>query len=233
MQPLNALTKLDSSVGIYLNFVWHMQHKIPLKLLISGVEGYVLAYVTVIDKTESLIEVKCPDFTIPTEKLTQYAAVGMTPNGSSFLASGKLFLSSARPEVLFLAIPSWIDVSQSRETYRTTVGTRLSVCIRAPLSRTSDIFYPVLDISLGGIGCFVGSDDLIGPPNEGDTMVGVKLRVSEDILDIGRMRCAHVTRVDNGYCVGFQFFETVPNSFERIVLDSQRKVLAYSTGKCS
>ncbi|MFM2051006.1 MAG: hypothetical protein RL682_1497 [Pseudomonadota bacterium] len=216
------LSKIDYPREIFSYFDWHRQQRIPLLLMSKCNDKPVSAMVVGIDGGDGALEVVCAGMgEVHHGGEVAYAAIGSTSGGANFLASGQMRAKPGTTDNFNLSFPQWIDVSQSRDSFRCSAQERHFLHFSSVDPHLNDIICRVENVSLGGLA--VEWDDRCGdmPLLNNLTEAGI-LQWRDNKVHLGKLRVAHITPRAQNYLIGLNFEYVVPKDFGALVLDAQR-----------
>jgi hypothetical protein len=216
------LSSIESSAEIRSYFDWHKNQKRALLLLSAASDGPSPAFVQSIDPPNTRVEVMCTGMrAVGANSNVPYAVIGSSPSGANFLASGQMHAIAGTSDCFSLSFPQWIDVSQSRDSYRCLApgGHFLHFCSVDP--HLNDVICRVHNISLGGLAVEWALNN--GPaPELGSVIDNTILHARENKVHLGSLRVAHISPLGRNCLVGLHFEQDTPRSFDAMVLDAQR-----------
>ena len=216
------LSKVDYPREIRAYFDWHRQQRIPLLLMSKCSDRPVSAMLVDLDGGSSELEVVCTGMgDVRHADDIAYAAIGSTASGANFLASGHMRAKPSTTDCFTLSFPQWIDVSQSRDSFRCPTQERHFLHFSSADPHLNDIICRVENVSLGGLA--VEWDDRSGdmPRVNSITEAGI-LQWKDNRVHLGRLRIAHITPRGQSYLIGLNFEYAAPKEFGTLVLDAQR-----------
>ena len=222
------LSKVDYPREIRAYFDWHRKQRIPLLLMSNYSERPVSAMLVDVEGGSVELEVVCTGMGEAHHGSdVAYAAIGSTSGGANFLASGQMRAKPGTADCFTLSFPDWIDVSQSRDSFRCPTQERHFLHFSSTNPLLNDIICRVENVSLGGLA--VEWDDSCGvmPLLNSRTESGI-LQLRDSKVHLGRMRVAHITPRAQSYVIGLNFESLMQKEFGTLVLDAQR---AHYTGR--
>jgi hypothetical protein len=222
MSHLLLPTQVSHPRDILAHFDWHLQSRVPLLLISICSKAPASAILLDCDDSCKNIHVLCTGLAgINSTKDVAYSAIGSTRGGASFLASGQMRAEANNDECFNLSFPKWIDVLQSRDSFRCPAPAGHFVRLNTPGSNPKHVVCRVENLSLGGLS--VEWDAKAGsPPAPNGITEDAILETFDNTLSLGRLRVAHITPRAWGFVVGLGFAGHPPNEFSRLVLDAQR-----------
>ena len=222
MLSIPLLSTIDSHAEIRSYFAWHRQQKRALWLMFAASDGPLPALVQGFDAAQSSVEVLCTGLhALADDSNVPYAVIGSSPSGAHFLASRQITVLAGTCDSFSLSFPSWIDVSQSRDSYRCRAPSGHFLHFSATDPHLNDRVCRVHDISLGGMA--VEWEQGLGlPPDQGSITETALFNAGKHRVQLGRMRVAHIRALDQGWIIGLYFEQEKPRSFDPLVLDAQR-----------
>ena len=223
MTPSSLLSKIDSPFEVRRYLGWHVEQRVPLRLMFGLNEGHFPAYVVGFDEAAGTMDAVCmgvPD--IQSNAAVSYAAIGSTASGARFLASGQISADAADRDSFKLSLPRWLDVSQSRDCYRCEAPAGHFLHFSSPDPHLNDIICKVKNVSLGGLA--VEWEPHAGTPSfsEGSQSDDAVLQVRERPIHLGKLRVAHMTHEASRCAIGLTFDRGAPQEFGSLVLAIQR-----------
>jgi hypothetical protein len=222
------LPKIDYPREIRAYFDWHRQQRIPLLLMSKYIDKPVSAMLVDVDGDGGDIEVVCTGmYEVRHGSDVAYAAIGSTSGGANFLASGQMRAKPGTTDCFTLSFPEWIDISQSRDSFRCSAQERHSLHFSSVDPHLNDIICHVENVSLGGLA--VKWDDGCGdmPLLNSLTEAGI-LQWKDNKVHLGKLRVAHVTPHAQGHLIGLNFEYVMPKEFGALVLQAHNA--QYTTG---
>jgi hypothetical protein len=224
MNSSTLLSQVSTSSEIRRYLDWHYEQGLPLVHMCDAVDGQRPARIVNFDATQSKFYIFCSGLRdLDGDSLTSYAVIGSTPNGGHFMASGHMTASPGVPDCFALTFPEWIDIAQSRDTYRCHAPAGHIVHFSAIDPHLNDVVCRVRDVSLGGLAVeWKHSKRNIPPPEQGTVTDSAILQTGKQQVHLGRLRVMHVTADKDGYTVGLNFEQHVPRAFSAVVLGAQR-----------
>jgi hypothetical protein len=222
------LPKIDYPREIRAYFDWHRQQRIPLLLMSKYIDKPVSAMLVDVDGGGGDIEVVCTGmYEVRHGSDVAYAAIGSTCGGANFLASGQMRAKPGTTDCFTLSFPEWIDISQSRDSFRCSAQERHSLHFSSVDPHLNDIICHVENVSLGGLA--VKWDDGCGdmPLLNSLTEAGI-LQWKDNKVHLGKLRVAHVTPHAQGHLIGLNFEYVMPKEFGALVLQAHNA--QYTTG---
>jgi hypothetical protein len=222
------LPKIDYPREIRAYFDWHRQQRIPLLLMSKYIDKPVSAMLVDVDGDGGDIEVVCTGmYEVRHGSDVAYAAIGSTSGGANFLASGQMRAKPGTTDCFTLSFPEWIDISQSRDSFRCSAQERHSLHFSSVDPHLNDIICHVENVSLGGLA--VKWDDRCGdmPLLNSLTEAGI-LQCKDNKVHLGKLRVAHITPHAQGHLIGLNFEYVMPKEFGALVLQAHNA--QYTTG---
>lgn len=216
------LSKIDYPREILAYFDWHRQQRIPLLIMSKCSDRPVSAMLIGVDGNGGELEVVCTGMgEVRHGDEVAYAAIGSTSSGANFLASGHMHAKPGTTDCFTLSFPQWIDISQSRDSFRCSAQEQHFLHFSSVDPHLNDIVCRVENISLGGLA--VEWDDLCGdmPLLNNLTEAGI-LQWGDNKVHLGKLRVAHITPHAQSCMIGLNFEYVVPKEFGAMVLDAQR-----------
>lgn len=216
------LSQIEFPHEIRAYFAWHRQKRVPLMLMFQSIGGPVSA--TLLDETDdcATLAVVCTgmgDFRQGAHEA--YVVIGSTPGGANFLASGQMWAEAGTQDCFKLSFPQWIDISQSRDSFRCPTSGAHFFHFSALDPHLNDRVCRVENVSLGGLA--VEWDGRSGiPPVLNEVISSGVLQSRDNRIQLGRLRVAHITPRTQGCVIGLDFENNVPGTFFPIVLAAQR-----------
>jgi hypothetical protein len=222
MSPSTLLSKIESSYEIRRHFEWHLQQQRALLLLCAANDGPLPALVQGFDLARTTVQVLCTGLlACGTDSNLPYAVIGSRLDGANFLASGRMTSIAGTSDCFALSLPQWIDVSQSRESYRCLAPFEHFLRFSSTDPHLNDIVCRVHDISLGGLA--VEWEPRHGLPLEVSSVTdNAILHARNNNVQLGSLRVAHVSQIAHSYIIGLDFVKDIPRTFNAVVLDVQR-----------
>lgn len=223
MNPSALLAQVTSPEVIRSHFDWLRQQGVPLLLLNDAVAGHRPVRIVDFDTATTALHVVCdgmPDFSAGMQ--VSYAAIGATPMGAHFLASGQMGVWDEVPGGFKLSVPNCIDVAQSRGEERRPVPVDhvLHFCAIDP--HLNDVVCRVQNISSGGLAVEWTRRCDLPPPELGSMADPAILHVRDQRLHLGSLRVAHISSRKECYSIGLQFVQAAPSAFDTLVRDAQQ-----------
>jgi hypothetical protein len=220
MNPSTHLTKIEapSTIREYLEI--QRKRKAPVHLIIEGHESPMQGNIIAV-RVNSL-EIECPDMQINQHNLRRgYSLVGSLQNGSSFLVCGEIDFDTDKHNVFELTFPKWVDVAQSRESFRCPAPSGHFVHLTSPDRHLNDIVCKLHDISSDGI-AFEWSASNGFPSILNSISDYAILRARSNEVHLGSLRVVHITVVNDLIIVGCTFVTNAPKQLDAIVMNAQR-----------
>jgi hypothetical protein len=125
------------------------------------------------------------------------------------------------PDRFVLSFPQWIDVSQSRESYRCLAPVGHFLHFSAADPHLNDLVCRVHNISQGGLAVEWHHD--LGVPLELNSVTDTAiLHARHNKVHLGSLRVAHISPLERGCIIGLDFEQAIPRSFDALVQDAQR-----------
>jgi hypothetical protein len=222
MSHLLLPTQVRHPRDILAHFDWHLQSRVPLLLISICSKAPASAILLDCEDSCKTIHVLCTGLGgFSSTKNVAYSAIGTTRGGASFLASGQMWAEANNHECFNLSFPKWIDVLQSRDSFRCPAPAGHFVRFNTRGANPAQVVCRVENMSLGGVS--VEWEAKAGtPPALNDFTEVAILETYDNTLSLGRLRVAHITPRAWGFVVGLGFTNHAPNEFSRLVLDAQR-----------
>lgn len=222
MFPAPLLSSIDSCTEIRSYFDWHRHQKRALLLICAASDAPLPALVQCMDTAHTRVEVLCTGLrAVDSGSTVPYAVIGSSPSGANFLASGQMQAMPGSSDCFALSFPLWIDVSQSRDSYRCLAPSGHFLHFSATDPHLNDVISRVHNISLGGLA--VEWELSHGPvPKIGSVTETAILHARDNKVHLGSLRVAHISTFGRNRIVGLHFEQAIPRSFDAMVLDAQR-----------
>lgn len=228
MNPSTLLSQVYSHGEIHRYLDWHYQLGIPLVLMCDRAQGHRPARIVKFGATQSAFHVFCGGMRELSEDAdSSYAFIGRTPNGGHFMASGHMSVRADVPDCFALSFPEWIDIAQSRDTYRCPAPSSHFVHFGSADPHLNDVVCRTLNLSLGGLAVEWVHSSGNPPPAEGTLTDSAIMQAGHQHLHLGHLRVIHVTSGSASDTVGFSFHQHAPRAFSSLVLGIQRKQPLY------
>jgi hypothetical protein len=222
MRLPSLLYQVKTPQEIRAYFDWHSQQRVPLLLLSICSEGPASATLLGSDDECVTLDVRCTGLSeLSMGTNVAYAVIGSTRSGANFLASGQMGPKAGTKDCFQLSFPQWIDVSQSRDSFRCRTPGGHSLRFSTLDLHLNDVVCRVENVSLGGVAVEWGCSDGCPPALNGVTEEAM-LQTRDSVVPLGRLRVAHVTPQGKGCVIGLDFEQRVPREFCSLVLDAQR-----------
>jgi hypothetical protein len=228
MNSSELLSQVSSSNEIQRYLDWHYHQGIPLVLMCDAADGQRPARIVNFGANQSKFYIFCSGIRdLCEDSSTSYAVIGSTPNGGHFMASGLMRASAGVSDCFALSFPEWIDIAQSRDTYRCRAPAGHLVHFSAIDPHLNDVVCRVRDISLGGLAVEWKHSNRNPHPEQGTVTDSAILQAGKQQVHLGRLRVMHVTADKETYTVGMNFEQNVPRAFSAVVLGVQRTQYLY------
>ena len=215
----SPLSRIDSYAEIRSHFDWHWQQGRALLLLCVASDGPLPALVQGFDAAGSSVHVRCAELVWDKGPNVPYAVIGSSPSGANFLASGWMTALAGTADCFVLSLPEWIDVSQSRDSYRSPAPDGHFLHFSATDPHLNDVVCRVHNISQGGLAVEWEHDQ---PPELGGITDTAILQARHNKVHLGSLRVAHISPLGSGCIIGLDFIQDIPRKFDALVLDVQR-----------
>lgn len=222
MSFASPITTINHAPEICRYFEWHLRERRALFLIGGAGNGPLPAFVHEVDVVSARVEVTCTGLHIKgASTVVPCAVIGSSPSGASFLASSHLRGVEGTSDCFSLLFPTWIDVSQSRDSYRSLAPGGHYLHLSRENSQNEVAVCRVHNLSLGGLAVEWEPGYGSAPP-VGSIVEGPVLRAKGSEIQMGRLRVVHISPKGHNSLIGFQFEQKVPRSFDLLVLDAQR-----------
>lgn len=214
------LPKIDYPREIRACFDWHRKQRIPLLLMSRYKDKPVSAMLVDVDGDGRELEVVCTGMGEAHHgSEVAYAAIGSTSGGANFLASGQMRAKPGTTDCFTLSFPEWIDISQSRDSFRCSAQERHFLHFSSVDPHLNDIICRVENVSLGGLA--VEWDDLCGDmPLLNSLTEAAILQWKDNKVHLGKLRVAHITPHAQSYLIGLNFEYVMPKEFGTLALQA-------------
>lgn len=227
MTTPDPLTKVDSPSQVQSYLEWHLFNRLPVFLLHRSLPKQLPAYIVGFDEKRKTINLSCLGAgEIEINANDNYAILGTSKNGSNFLASGQMVANPADGTELQLSFPHWLDVSQSRDSFRSPPASGESLHFSSLRGKKVDMTCRVRNVSMGGLA--IEWDLANGAPDfsRGLVIETADLRSKKESIEISTLRVAHITKTTDCYLIGLCLVGTQPRAFNQLVLNAQRALFS-------
>jgi hypothetical protein len=223
MTPPELLSRVTDPNVIRDHFSWHEKMGLSLVLLMASRDGHVRVKLNGMDADGTgLIVVGTGTGDVSQGRSKAYSLVGTTPNGANFLASGTAQPQYGSSDCFRLSFPDCIEVSQSRDCYRSPAPAALSLHFSSTDPHLNDVVCRVKNVSLSGLAVEWEAGDNSSVPEAGTSLHGVILVAGDSQIQLRSLRIAHATRRRHHAVLGLMFEREVPRQYGALVLDAQR-----------
>lgn len=217
------LTKIETRGQVRHHLDWHLEQRVPLRLMFGASEGHLPAYVVGFDDVAGTMDVVCMGAQgLQSRSTVSYAVIGSTASGARFLASGQMSASASEQHSFKLSFPQWLDVSQSRDCYRCAAPAGHFLHFSSQDPHLNDIICRVRNVSLGGLAVDWSLADGVPTFSQGTQTDNAILQCGNSHVHLGKLRVAHITTTRSQCLIGLSFDRGVPKGFDSLVLNVQR-----------